>query len=85
MKLAEADSLRDERGQEPILLLDDLLSELDSERRAYLLGRVSRYQQAFITTADTSIIEGRFLSRMARYEVRGGGVTQLRGPSTGLV
>ena len=84
MKLAEAGSLRDERGQEPILLLDDLLSELDSERRAYVLGRVGRYQQSFITTADTDIIEDRFLSRMARYEVRGGRVTPLPGTTTGL-
>ena len=83
MKLAEADSLRDERGQEPILLLDDLLSELDSERRAYVLGRVGRYQQSFITTADTSIIEDRFLSRMARYEVRAGRVTPPGGASAG--
>ncbi len=83
MKLAEAGSLSDERGQEPVLLLDDLLSELDAERRAYVLGWVGRYQQTFITTADAGIIDDRFLSQMARYEVRGGGVGRPQGPSAG--
>ena len=74
MKLAEAGNLREERGQEPILLLDDLLSELDPRRRSHVLDHVSRYQQCFITTADTHVIEAHALSRMARYEVRAGQV-----------
>lgn len=74
MKLAEAGILKEERGQEPILLLDDLLSELDRVRRSRVLDHASRYQQCFITTADTAVIEGRFLSRMARFDVREGGV-----------
>jgi DNA replication and repair protein RecF len=74
MKLAEAAILKEERGQGPVLLLDDLLSELDPLRRSRVLDHASRYQQSFITTADTGLIDDRFLSRMARFEVREGTV-----------
>ncbi len=72
MKLAEAEYLKTQRRQEPILLLDDVLSELDAARRAHVLDRVSRYEQCFITTADVGVIDERFLSKMARYVVRRG-------------
>ena len=78
MKLAEAANLKDQRGQEPILLLDDLMSELDSNRRSHVLDLVSGYQQCFITTAETDMIGDRLLARMARFEVREGQVA----PST---
>jgi DNA replication and repair protein RecF len=74
MKLAEADYLRDRRGQEPILLLDDVLSELDAARRAHVLDRACQYQQCFITTTDVEPIEEKYLSRMSRFVVSGGRV-----------
>ena len=72
MKLAEASYLKTHRQQEPILLLDDVLSELDSVRRAHILERASQYQQSFVTTADVNAIEPSFLSQMSRYVVQGG-------------
>ena len=72
MKLAEAGYLTDQRRHEPILLLDDVLSELDSARRMHVLEMVSKYQQCFITTTDVEPIDHRFLSRMSRLNVRGG-------------
>ena len=74
LKLAEAGILREERDEEPILLLDDVLSELDPGRRAQVLDLVGRYQQCFITTADPALVEGRYLSQMARFAVRDGGI-----------
>ena len=64
MKLAEANYLKEQRGHEPVILLDDVLSELDSGRRAQVLERLSVYQQTFITTTDLSSIETRFLLEM---------------------
>ncbi len=69
LKLAEAAYLRDVRDQEPILLLDDVLSELDASRRRLVLERVSHYEQIFLTTADVDVIEPEFLARMTRYVV----------------
>jgi DNA replication and repair protein RecF len=74
MKLAEAGYLRERRHQEPILLLDDVFSELDASRRAHILDTVSRYEQSFITTADVDTIEKRFLTKMSRFVVSKGRV-----------
>jgi len=74
LKLAEASILREERDDEPILLLDDVLSELDAGRRAQVLDLVGLYQQCFITSADPALVEGRYLSQMARFAVRNEGI-----------
>ena len=74
MRLAEAHHLKDRRKQEPILLLDDVLSELDSARRAHVLERVGQYQQCFITTTDVGPIGEEFLSQMSRFVVKDGRV-----------
>ena len=52
--LAERDALRQTGDATPILLLDDVLSELDDERRARLLGALEDGGQTLITTADPS-------------------------------
>ena len=76
MRLAEAQYLADRRGQRPILLLDDVLSELDAARRNHVLDRVSDYEQCFITTTGADPIEERFLSQMRRVSVRSGRVEE---------
>ena len=74
MKLAEAGYLKVRRGQEPILLLDDVLSELDVQRREHVLDQASQYQQSFLTTADVGNIDRLHLSAMTRYAVKSGAV-----------
>lgn len=51
LKLAELDFIREETGEEAILLLDDVMSELDEERRKYLVRTLSG-TQLFITMTD---------------------------------
>ncbi len=48
LKLAEAELLTRRTGEEPVVFLDDVLSELDGERQAYLLNRLEGFQ-VFIT------------------------------------
>lgn len=74
MRLGEARYLSARRGQEPVLLLDDVLSELDASRRARVLESVCGYQQCFVTTSDISAIEPRFIADMAVFTVRDGRV-----------
>jgi DNA replication and repair protein RecF len=50
--LAERDALREAHGRAPLLLLDDVLSELDLERRTRLLETLAASGQAVITTAE---------------------------------
>ncbi|MEG0073682.1 MAG: DNA replication/repair protein RecF [Clostridia bacterium] len=56
LKLAEFEVLIDAKEDKPILLLDDVLSELDNERINYLLQYVSKYQ-TIITTTDIAILK----------------------------
>ena len=57
MKLAAFDLLCEEQGEPPLLLLDDVLSELDPVRRRRLIDRI-RNAQAFLTCTDVSDLNG---------------------------
>jgi DNA replication and repair protein RecF len=52
LKVAEYDVMRARTGDAPILLLDDVLSELDAERAGGFLGAVEGYEQAFLTITE---------------------------------
>ena len=54
--LAEAELIRERRGFPPLLLLDDVLSELDPERRRVLAERLRTYGQALITTTSATAL-----------------------------
>ena len=77
LRLAEADYLRHQRGQEPILLLDDVLSEMDKSRRDQVLEAAAQHQQTLITTTDLDFLDRRYLSQMAVFSVHGGTVTPM--------
>lgn len=51
IKLAECEIIKSVTGEEPILLLDDVLSELDEKRRNYFLSNISE-RQVIITCTD---------------------------------
>ena len=51
LKLSEIRIIEEETGEKPILLLDDVLSELDNERQTYLINSLGE-NQMFITTTD---------------------------------
>ncbi len=52
LKLAEVQAMTDATGGVPLLLLDDVMSELDARRRSMLLQALSSVEQAIITTTD---------------------------------
>lgn len=54
LKLAEASRIKAVTGHSPVILLDDVLSELDSARQDYLLGRIEG-RQVFITSCDAAL------------------------------
>lgn len=53
LKLSEIKLIEEETGEKPILLLDDVLSELDNYRQTYLINSLGE-NQLFITTTDIS-------------------------------
>jgi len=54
--LAEAELIVEQRGEPPLLLLDDVLSELDPERRHVLAGRIGGAGQALVTATTASAL-----------------------------
>ena len=52
VKLAEIDLMKAETGERPLLLLDDVLSELDNQRQTHLLEAIQDKVQTFLTTTD---------------------------------
>ncbi|WP_295237597.1 DNA replication/repair protein RecF [Veillonella sp.] len=57
LKLSELEYIKSEVGEYPILLLDDVLSELDKERRQNLLQFIHKRIQTFITTTDLEEVQ----------------------------
>ena len=72
LKLAELSWMRDHLGEWPILLLDEVVAELDSKRRAYLLERLDGVAQTIVTTTELDIFTPEFLERAQVYEVVNG-------------
>ena len=57
LKLAELDLLAAVDGRPPLLLLDDVFSELDPARRAHLVRRIAALPQAWVTTTTLADID----------------------------
>ncbi len=75
-KLSELSHMRQATGEEPILLLDDVFSELDLQRRAYLLRQVLQHEQVLMTTTDFSGFPPEILEKAHRHRVVQGTVPQ---------
>lgn len=63
LKLAELDFVIQKTGKKPILLLDDIFSELDQKHRERLLEVIPR-QQTIITTTDLHLVELEYRKKM---------------------
>lgn len=71
LKLSELEILKDEKEDTPILLLDDVLSELDNSRIEYLLKYIESYQTVITTTEIDTL---KHLCNISFYKVLGGKV-----------
>jgi DNA replication and repair protein RecF len=68
-KLAELTFMRISTGDEPVLLLDDVFSELDHLRRDYLLNLVMQHEQVLLTSTDLSNFPPEILQRASIYRI----------------
>lgn len=67
LKLAEATMMAEEQGDTPVVLLDDVLSELDPRNRERLLAYLSELgSQVLVTAADPALIDSTMLSSLPR-------------------
>lgn len=73
MKLGTLELMRDKLGEPPILLLDDMLSDLDAGRRARLCQWVARHAgQTFLTCTEAAAAGDEILDRATVYRVQNG-------------
>ena len=80
VKLAEVMLMRRALGTPPLLLLDDVMSELDGSRRALLLEALQGVEQALVTTTDWEDFSPEFRSRAHRLHVTEGRITAVLPP-----
>ena len=82
LRLAEARLLHARRGEPPLLLLDDILSEMDAVRRQSVMASLSGTDQVLVTGTDWDRFPQEFLDGAARFEVENGAVRTLVGEQT---
>jgi DNA replication and repair protein RecF len=68
-KLAELDLLTAQDGRPPLLLLDDVFSELDPDRRSHLVRRIAGLPQAFVTTTSLDDLDASLVRAATAWEV----------------
>jgi DNA replication and repair protein RecF len=78
LKLAELDLLSRLDGRPPLLLLDDVFSELDPERRAHLVRRIGSLPQAIVTTTTADDLDPGLVTASTLWHVEPGRVSPAR-------
>ncbi|MHA6260989.1 DNA replication/repair protein RecF [Sporosarcina sp. CAU 1771] len=74
LKLAEIELVKQEVGEPPVLLLDDVLSELDDYRQSHLLNTIQGEVQTFVTTTNITGIDHQTIRQADLFEVQAGTV-----------
>jgi DNA replication and repair protein RecF len=79
LRLAEANLFQEDAGDPPVLLLDDIVSELDERRRRSVLASIADFDQVWFTSTDTHGFEPAFLEGAQPYRVQGAGIFEESG------
>ena len=74
LKLAEVNWMKDRTGEWPVILLDEVMAELDSYRRADLLKYVGESEQVLFTTTDLNLFTPEFAQKAEVWRVQSGRV-----------
>ena len=72
LKLAEVEWMKARTGEWPVILLDEVMAELDVNRRADLLKYVDKDQQVLFTTTDLSLFSSEFVEGSDVWDVKDG-------------
>lgn len=76
IKLAEIELIHEEIGEYPILLLDDVFSELDDQRQSHLLKSIKDKCQTFITTTSIDGISDEILKESKLFFITSGEIEE---------
>lgn len=72
VKLAEIDLMKEQTGEYPLLLLDDVLSELDDDRQTHLLEAIQDKVQTFLTTTSLSGVAEKLIKQPTIFRIHDG-------------
>ena len=75
LRLAELELMSETAKEPPIILLDDVMADLDEERRAHVFEMTSGRCQTFVTGVSPAVFDAEFLAGATIYRVSGGQVT----------
>ena len=78
LKLAEARLISELVRDQPVVLLDDVMSELDPNRQRHVLDFTSRYEQVIITTAEPALADQLGIAHDRRLYVESGKLSGAR-------
>lgn len=76
VKLAEIDLMKEQIGEYPILLLDDVLSELDGTRQTHLLKTIQDKVQTFLTTPGLSDVARDLIYEPKIFHIENGNLSE---------
>ncbi|MFD0898390.1 DNA replication/repair protein RecF [Loigolactobacillus binensis] len=76
VKLAEIDLMKEQTGEYPVLLLDDVLSELDDMRQTHLLKAIQHKVQTFLTTTSLSGVAQTLIEAPRIFQINQGQLQQ---------
>ena len=74
LKLAEVDWMKNRSGEYPVILLDEVMAELDPQRRKDLLDYLGEAEQSLLTTTDLQLFTEEFAEKATIWEVKNGTV-----------
>ncbi|MBE9525214.1 MAG: DNA replication/repair protein RecF [Chloroflexi bacterium] len=74
LKIAEISWMKEKTGHWPVLLLDEVLAELDPNRRNDLLSRLGQLEQALLTTTDIDLFNQEFSQKATLWQINEGRV-----------
>ena len=74
LKLAEVNWMKERTGEWPVILLDEVMAELDVQRRMDLLKYVGQSEQVLFTTTDLNLFSTDFVAKAEVWKVESGRV-----------
>jgi len=82
LKLAEVAWMKEKTGEWPVLLFDEILAELDVQRRADLLDALGECDQGLLTTTDLNLFSSEFVRQSTVWQVSAGCVVREERPAS---
>lgn len=74
LKMAEVEWLKQKTTQWPVLLLDEMLAELDQDRRQFMINYLEKAEQTIMTTTDLKLFPPEFAETCEKWTINSGSV-----------